>query len=109
MNFQKWMRRLIWVGITGVAGILAGTAPTCRAQEVNPDHFTATGIEGVDGKELVQKPAGHVKALVNDRVREQASSQRSEKRTLARAAHGTVVLAAAENRSGVGKREFETH
>jgi len=61
---RGWKLRMIGFGVVGAVVLLAG--PRCRAQEVNPDHFTATGIEGVNGKELPPRGARRVKALPSD-------------------------------------------
>jgi hypothetical protein len=37
----------ISVALLGLGAVFI-LAPACKAQEVNPDHFTATGIEGVN-------------------------------------------------------------
>jgi hypothetical protein len=48
MNIYKlWIRKTLWVGSIGVAAILLSRAPSCKAQEVNPAHFTDTGVEDV--------------------------------------------------------------
>ena len=39
--------KTLWIGIVGLAALVC-FAPCSKAQqEVNPDHFTATGVEGV--------------------------------------------------------------
>ncbi len=46
MNTYKfWMPKTLWVGSMGLAAMLLGWTPSCRAQEVNPAHFTDTGVE----------------------------------------------------------------
>jgi hypothetical protein len=46
MNWQTIFRsRTLGLGGLALAAALLGWAPSCRAQEVNPTHFTETGIE----------------------------------------------------------------
>jgi hypothetical protein len=87
MEVQKrWMRQLLWVGITGVAGLLGVGAPNYRAQEVSPDHFTTTGIDGVTGKEQLPEPAPSAQVRARDTVKHanpqsvEASKARTGKR-----------------------------
>jgi hypothetical protein len=47
MNTSKQlMPRTILFGSLGLAAMLVST-PSCKAQEVNPDHFTDTGVQDV--------------------------------------------------------------
>jgi hypothetical protein len=50
---KKLFPNMFWFGATGLVATLLSTAPSCKAQEVNPTHFTATGIED---EYSVQKP-----------------------------------------------------
>jgi hypothetical protein len=46
MNIYKlWIPKTLWVGSIGLAAMLLGWTPSCRAQEVNPALFTNTGVE----------------------------------------------------------------
>ena len=46
MNIYKlWIPKTLWVGSIGLAAILLGWTPSCKAQEVNPALFTDTGVE----------------------------------------------------------------
>jgi hypothetical protein len=46
MNIYKlWISKTLWVGSIGLAAMLLGWAPSCKAQEVNPALFTDTGVE----------------------------------------------------------------
>jgi hypothetical protein len=48
MNIYKlWIPKTLRVGSIGLAAILLGWTPSCKAQEVNPALFTATGVEDV--------------------------------------------------------------
>ncbi len=45
MNFSKQLLpKTLWLGAFGLAAILLGS-PSCKAQEVSPALFTATGVE----------------------------------------------------------------
>ena len=54
-SFGMWKIPMILVGL-GAAIVLS---PACKAQEVSPDHFTATGVqdvyEGAPGKATARK------------------------------------------------------
>jgi hypothetical protein len=44
-NLNGLLGRTVWIGTLGVAAMLAGWAPSCKAQEVSPAIFTETGVE----------------------------------------------------------------
>jgi hypothetical protein len=44
-NLNGLLGRTVWVGTLGVAAMLVGLAPSCKAQEVSPAIFTETGVE----------------------------------------------------------------
>lgn len=45
MNFSKqFLPKTLWLGAFGLATILLGGAPSCKAQEVNPAIFTDSGV-----------------------------------------------------------------
>ena len=59
MNYFKLLvPRALWLGTIGVATMLCW-APSCKAQEVSPAHFTQTGVEDAYPvqKPLAKKPA----------------------------------------------------
>jgi hypothetical protein len=46
MKIKKlWIAKTLWVGSIGLAAMLLGSAPSLKAQEVNPALFTDTGVE----------------------------------------------------------------
>lgn len=46
MNYRKQLLpKTLWLGAFGLAAILLGGAPSCKAQEVNPAIFTDTAVE----------------------------------------------------------------
>jgi hypothetical protein len=48
MNTSKQLiPRTILFGSLGLAAMLLVSTPSCKAQEVNPDHFTDTGVQDV--------------------------------------------------------------
>ena len=59
MNPKLLLPKALWLGTIGVATMLLGWTPSCKAQEVSPAHFTDTGVEDVypANKLLAKKPA----------------------------------------------------
>ena len=59
MNPKLLLPKTLWLGTIGVATMLLGWTPSCKAQEVSPAHFTDTGVEDVypAKKLLAKKPA----------------------------------------------------
>jgi hypothetical protein len=48
MNTHKQLLpRTILFGSLGIAAMLLVSTPSCKAQEVSPDHFTDTGVQDV--------------------------------------------------------------
>jgi hypothetical protein len=48
MNTSKQLLpRTILFGALGLAAMLLVSTPSCKGQEVNPDHFTDTGVQDV--------------------------------------------------------------
>jgi hypothetical protein len=43
--YKLWIPKTLWVGSIGLAGMLLGWTPSCKAQEVNPALFTDKGVE----------------------------------------------------------------
>ena len=46
-NFKAMLPKTVWIGTLGVAAMLMGWAPSCKAQEVSPAIFTESGVEDV--------------------------------------------------------------
>jgi len=45
MNYSKQLLpKTLWLGAFGLTAILLGSAPSCKAQEVNPAIFTDAGV-----------------------------------------------------------------
>src|SRR5271156_4418089 len=58
-NFKVLLPKTVWIGTLGVAAMLIGWTPSCKAQEVSPAIFTNTGVEDVcpAAKPVAKKPA----------------------------------------------------
>ena len=58
-HFRLLLPKTLWLGTIGVATMLLGSAPSCKAQEVSPVRFTDTGVEDVYPvkQPLAKKPA----------------------------------------------------
>ena len=58
-NFKALLPKTVWIGTLGVAAMLLGWTPACKAQEVSPAIFTNTGVEDAypAAKPLAKKPA----------------------------------------------------
>jgi hypothetical protein len=58
-NFKAMLPKTVWIGTLGVAAMLIGWTPSCKAQEVSPAIFTNTGVEDVypAAKPVAKKPA----------------------------------------------------
>ncbi len=58
-NLNGLLGRTVWIGTLGVAAMLMGWTPSCKAQEVSPANFTDTGVEDTypAPKAIAKKPA----------------------------------------------------
>jgi len=58
-NFKALLPKTVWIGTLGVAAMLLGWTPSCKAQEVSPAIFTNTGVEDAfpAAKPVAKKPA----------------------------------------------------
>ena len=45
--YKQLLPRTILIGSMGLAAMLLASTPSCKAQEVSPDHFTDTGVQNV--------------------------------------------------------------
>ena len=60
-NYKLGVPKTLWLGTIGIAAILVGWTPSCKAQEVSPAIFTATGVEDVyPAKKVLTKKAAKV-------------------------------------------------
>ena len=60
MNYRKLLQsKTLWLGTLGLATMLVGWTPACKAQESSPAHFTDTGVEDAypTTTPLAKKPA----------------------------------------------------
>jgi hypothetical protein len=46
-TYRQLLPRTILFGSIGLAAMLLVSTPSCKAQEVSPDHFTDTGVQDV--------------------------------------------------------------
>ncbi len=46
-TFKQLLPRTILLGSMSLAAMLLVSTPSCKAQEVSPDHFTDTGVQDV--------------------------------------------------------------
>jgi hypothetical protein len=46
-HFKLFVPKALWLGTIGIATMLLGWTPSCKAQEVSPVRFTDTGVEDV--------------------------------------------------------------
>lgn len=46
-TFKAMLPKTVWIGTLGVAAMLIGWTPSCKAQEVSPAIFTDTGVEDI--------------------------------------------------------------
>jgi hypothetical protein len=46
-TYKQLLPRTILFGSVGLAAMLLVSTPSCKAQEVSPDHFTETGVQDV--------------------------------------------------------------
>jgi hypothetical protein len=44
-SYKVLLPKTLWLGTIGLAAMLLGWTPSCKAQEVNPALFTDTGVE----------------------------------------------------------------
>jgi hypothetical protein len=94
-NLNGLLGRTVWIGTLGVAAMLVGLAPSCKAQEVSPAIFTETGVEDAyPVTKLVAKKAVkvHVAAHAGSTVANNGANDR--KQNAHRVARKTNVAAA---------------
>jgi hypothetical protein len=96
MNYFKvLLPKTLWMGTLGVAAMLLGWTPSCKAQEVSPAIFTDTGVEDVYP---VAKPVAKktVKVQVVSRAQQGVASNDADarKQNARRVARKTNVVTA---------------
>ena len=85
--YKQLLPRTIVLGAVGVAAMLLVSTPSCKAQEVSPAIFTATGVEDAyPAKKVVTKKATKVQTsahsnstLSNQGVAEKRKTQPARK------------------------------
>jgi hypothetical protein len=54
--YKQLLPRTILIGSMSLAAMLLVSTPSCKAQEVSPDHFTDTGVQDVYDAAPAKKP-----------------------------------------------------
>jgi len=101
-TYKQLLPRTILLGSMGLAAMLLVSTPSCKAQEVSPDHFTDTGVQDV-------YDAAPATVAVPTAKQTQAASQASANRmhaaaNMQSAARRNVVLSAKLDNSAVAER-----
>jgi hypothetical protein len=86
-NYRFSVPKTLWLGTIVFAAVLVGWTPSCKAQEVSPAIFTATGVEDAyPAKKVVTKKATKVQTsahsnstLSNQGVAEKRKTQPARK------------------------------
>jgi hypothetical protein len=87
MKIKKlWIAKTLWVGSIGLAAML-GSAPSLKAQEVNPALFTDTGVEDAypvkkpTTKKAVKVPAAtHPSSVISNGVMARKRTRRAARK-----------------------------
>ncbi len=88
-NYKLSVPKTLWLGTIGLGAILVGWTPSCKAQEVSPAIFTATGVEDVyPTQRVVTKKAAKVQTsahsnstLSNQGIAEKRKTQPARKQS----------------------------
>jgi len=59
-HFKLLVPKTLWLGTIGIATMLLGWTPSCKAQEVSPVRFTDAGVEDVYAAKPLAKKAAKV-------------------------------------------------
>ena len=94
-NFKAMLPKTVWIGTLGVAAMLIGWTPSCKAQEVSPAIFTNTGVEDVYpvAKPVAKKPA-KVQIAAHGQQTVASNDADSRKQNAHRVARKTTVASA---------------
>jgi hypothetical protein len=60
-HFKLMVPKALWLGTIGIATMLLGWTPSCKAQEISSVRFTETGVEDVYPAKLPAKKPATVK------------------------------------------------
>src|SRR5271168_3855449 len=96
MNYFKvLLPKTLWMGTIGVAAMLVGWTPSCKAQEVSPAIFTNTGVEDVyPTAKPVAKNAAKVQVVSHGQLGVANYGTDARKQKAHRVARKTNVLSA---------------
>lgn len=65
-SYQNLASKTLWLGTFGVAAMLLGWTPSCKAQEVSPAIFTSTGVEDIyPAQKPMAKKAANVQTVAH--------------------------------------------
>jgi hypothetical protein len=87
-TYKQLLPRTILFGSLGLAAMLLVSTPSCKAQEVSPDHFTDNGVqdvyEGAPAKVATPKAKQDLLASQTPtrRINSSATSQRAKRNDL---------------------------
>jgi|SRR5580692_86584 hypothetical protein len=91
-NFKAMLPKTVWIGTLGVAAMLMGWTPSCKAQEVSPAIFTESGVEDIyPAAKPVAKKAVKVQTVAHADQTANGSKADVRKQNGQRVARKTVV------------------
>ena len=99
-SYKQLLPRTILVGSLGLAAMLLVSTPSCKAQEVSPDHFTDTGVQNVYEGAPAQVAAPAAKQSVSatqsrvHRINSAATVQPAAKRNSSKPSQPSVQMVA---------------
>lgn len=91
-NIKALLPNTVWIGTLGVAAMLLGWTPSCKAQEVSPAIFTNTGVEDAyPVAKTAAKKAVKVQVAAHAGQSATGSDANAQKQSAHRVARKTVV------------------
>ena len=90
--YKQLLPRTILIGSMSLAAMLLVSTPSCKAQEVSPDHFTDTGVQNVYEGAPAQVAASAAKQNVS--VNQSRAHKINSASTVQPAAKRNAVLSA---------------
>ena len=103
--YKQLLPRTILIGSVGLAAILFST-PSCKAQEIAPDHFTETGVQDIyeSAPSKVATLKGQQK-LVNSQTNRSQTNSRKPGTLKASAKHTQLLPARYDNQTVATERK----
>ena len=102
--YKQLLPRTILIGSMGLAAMLLVSTPSCKAQEVSPDHFTDTGVQNVYEGAPAQVAAPAAKSVSSTQSR--AHKINSAATVQPAAKHNAVLTAQLDTPSVDAKRKL---